>query len=328
MELRVIDFGRVSPIRSQSLWHAIAYGVSAGGTPTLSFMTPRSPYVSIGYHVNIDAVDVEACREAGLPIFRRMVGGGPVYLDDDQLFFQITLPVSMTPSVRASAVTQMLAPAVDAFNAVGITAELDDVNEIVVGDRKICGHAAGQIERAVIVVGNLITGFDHDAAAAIAKTPNRLSADLFRSMLGRYVTAVDAEPETFIDAAIRSYGDAFGLTPRFGTLSELEGSKVAELDTRLSDEDFVSGERRPATKPWRVKVKSGVWVAGDTDGSSSAAVGIVDDVVTAAIRDDGDDGANVVEQGIIGHGLPEAARQLDREGKAGELLGQLVDSMA
>ena len=328
MELRVIDFGKVTPVRSQSLWHAIAYGVSAGAPPTLSFMTPESPYVSIGYHVNIDAVDVEGCAAAGLPIFRRMVGGGPVYLDRDQLFFQITLPVSMTPSVRSRAVRQMLSPAVEAFKMVGVAAELDDVNEIIVGDRKICGHAAGQIDGAVIVVGNLITGFDHNAAAAIARTPNRLSADLFRSMLGRYVTAVSADPQAFVDAAITSYGNALDLTPEFGALSDLETSKLTMLDARLSNEEFVRGEERPATAPWRVKVKSGVWVIGHTEGSRAAAVGVVDDVVTAAIHGHSVGGVDVVEQEIIGHELPAAARNLNREGKAGELLGQLVDSMA
>jgi lipoate-protein ligase A len=328
MEMRVIDFGRVTPIRSQSLWHAIAYGVSDGAPPTLSFMTPESPYVSIGYHSNIEAVDVDACRRASLPVFRRMVGGGPVYLDEDQLFFQITLPLSMTPSVRSQAVRAMLLPAVDAFRDVGVDAELDDVNEIVVGDRKICGHAAGQIENAVIVVGNLITGFDHAAAASIAQTPNRLSADLFRKMLARYVTAVPADPKAFVIAAVDSYSSAYGLDPVVGSLNELETAKLDELDVRLHDRKFVRGDKRPVSMPWRVKVKSGVWVVGHTEGPTSAVVGVVDDVVTAAEWSDGGSYDGESERDIIGRPVPTAARDLKREGKAGELLGQLVDAMA
>ena len=86
-ELRVLDFGRVSALRSQTLWHALAYGVSAGGAPTLSFMRPSRPYVGLGYHRRLEEADIEACREAGLPVFRRMVGGGVVYLDENQQFF-------------------------------------------------------------------------------------------------------------------------------------------------------------------------------------------------------------------------------------------------
>jgi lipoate-protein ligase A len=328
MEMRVIDFGRVSPIRSQSLWHAIAYGVSDGAPPTLSFMTPDSPYVSIGYHSNIEAVDVAACRRASLPVFRRMVGGGPVYLDEDQLFFQIALPLSMTPSVRSHAVRSMLLPAVEAFRAVGVDAALDDVNEIVVGDRKICGHAAGQIENAVIVVGNLITGFDHNAAASIAQTPNRLSADLFRKMLARYITAVPADAAAFVVAAVDSYSSAYGLDPVVGGLNVSETAKLDELDLRLHDPEFVRGDKRPVSMPWRVKVKSGVWVVGHSEGRTSAVVGVVDGVVTAAEWSDGGSYEGELERDIIGRPVPMAARDLKRDGKAGELLGQLVDAMA
>ena len=70
--LRVLDFGPQIPLRSQTLWHAIAHGVSEGEPPTLSFVTPSSPYVSVGYHRRLDEIDFEGCRARGLPVFRRM----------------------------------------------------------------------------------------------------------------------------------------------------------------------------------------------------------------------------------------------------------------
>jgi len=90
--LRVVDFGPSSPVRSQTLWHAVAYGVSAGAPATVSFTRPAAPYVCLGYHGALDEVDLDYCRAEGLPVLRRMVGGGTVYLDEDQLFFQISLP--------------------------------------------------------------------------------------------------------------------------------------------------------------------------------------------------------------------------------------------
>jgi lipoate-protein ligase A len=159
--LRVIDFGRVTPLRSQTLWHAAAYGVSGGAPPTLSFARPSAPYVCLGYHRGFDEVDQEYCRREGLPVYRRMVGGGPVYLDDGQLFFQICLPVRAVPAVRQEALRMLLEPAVVAFRAVGVPAELDTDLEICLSDRKICGHGAGQIGEAVVVCGNLIERFDH-----------------------------------------------------------------------------------------------------------------------------------------------------------------------
>jgi len=56
---------------------------------------------------------------------------------------------------------------VTAFRTVGVPASLDDELEICVGDRKICGHGAGQIDDAVVLCGNLIETFDHDRAARV-----------------------------------------------------------------------------------------------------------------------------------------------------------------
>jgi len=254
--LRVIDFGKVSGLRSQTLWHAIAHGVSGGAPPTLSFMQPDEPYVSIGYHRSIH----ELSPSNQLPVFRRMVGGGPVYLDDGQYFFQIVIPVSMAPAKRAEAVETLLKPAVEAFNDVGIPALLDETNEVVVGDRKICGHAAGQIEEAVVVVGNLMTTFDHEAAAAIVKTPSEAAHDEFLIQMKRYVTATPADPSLFGEAAVRRYSDAMGLAPEKGVLTDEELAQLEVYDARFVDPDWLDDTPRSEPEIWRAKVKSGVWV--------------------------------------------------------------------
>ena len=106
--LRVVDFGLSSPLRSQTLWHAIGFGVSAGAPTTLSFTRPAAPYVCLGYHGALDDVDQEYCRAHGLPVLRRMVGGGTVYLDADQVFFQICLPAQAVPPVRWRALRMLL----------------------------------------------------------------------------------------------------------------------------------------------------------------------------------------------------------------------------
>ena len=165
--LRIIDFGRSSPLRSQTFWHAIAYGVSATETATLSFTRPAAPYVCLGFHRGIDEVDRDYCLENGLPILRRMVGGGPVYLDVHQLFFQICLPARALPAASRQALRVLLEPVVTAFGAVGVPAVLDDDLEICADDRKICGHGAARIEDAVVVCGNLIERFDHERASSV-----------------------------------------------------------------------------------------------------------------------------------------------------------------
>jgi len=268
--LRVIDFGRVSPLRSQTLWHAIAHGVSAGAPPTLSFMQPESPYVSIGFHRRLDEVDDEECRRRGLRVFRRMVGGGPVYIDNGQLFFQITVPASAATAMRARALRSLLEPAAEAFRATGIAALLEDQGDIAVGDRKISGHGAGQIEQAVTVVANLITRFDHTAAARIIAAPDVATTDELEGLMRRYVSATPVSPEAFRAAAVERYAAALGLDAKAGALTDVETAALASLDAEFVADEWLMGAGRPAPPVWRVKVKAGVHMAhAAADGLSA-----------------------------------------------------------
>lgn len=274
-ELRVIDFGRVSPLRSQTLWHAIASGVSAGAPPTLSFLRSADPYVCIGYHRGLDEVDLVACRRRKLPVYRRMVGGGPVYVDDGQLLFQITVPAASVSPMRVVALRELLAPAVTAFRAAGADAVLDAAGEIVVGDRKVCGHGAGQIDGAVVVVGNLIERFDHAAASAVLRAPSADARREVQRLMERYVAPTPLDAETFQRAAIEAYARTLGCTPAPGALTAAEEARVEEFDDRFRSPSWTSGPCRAAPEVWQAKIRAGVSVMATTNGPTTVVASLV-----------------------------------------------------
>ena len=87
--IRLLDLGTVSPLRSQTIYHAVGYALGAESPDTILLVSPDAPYVSIGRHQDVDReVDLDYCREHGFPVVRREVGGGAVYLDGNQLFTQ------------------------------------------------------------------------------------------------------------------------------------------------------------------------------------------------------------------------------------------------
>jgi lipoate-protein ligase A len=278
--LRVVDFGPSSPLRSQTLWHAVAYGVSGGAPATLSFTRPAAPYVCVGYHGALDEVDIDYCRVEGLPVLRRMVGGGTVYLDEDQLFFQICVPARAVPAARWQAMRSLLGPAVTAFRAVGVPAALDDDLEICVGDRKICGHGAGQIEDAVVVCGNLIERFDHERAARVLALAGPAHREQTLALMRRFVAATPVDAATFQAALVDAYAAALGLRAVPGELSSAERRTVVELDDRFSSDAWLAGPVRPLAPagterpPRRVKVRAGVWaVASEHERAPVTAPG-------------------------------------------------------
>ncbi len=327
--LRVVDFGDASPLRSQTTWHAVAYGVSAGAPPTLSFCRPTAPYVSIGFHSRLDEVDTGHCRMAGLPVYRRMVGGGPVYLDSDQHFFQISVPAASLPAARPAALQMLLEPAVTAFREVGVAADLDAHGEIVVGDAKICGHAAGQVDDAVVVVGNLITSFDHAAAARILAVPHADARVEFTALMRRYVAATPADPAAFRSALVRAYSRALDREPGSGELNDLETDALADLNARFAGDEWLSGPIRPFGPGWRGKVRAGVWVIAAGDGATRATFGIVGErIARARLADPVLDGrAAPLAATLAGRTLAEAIGVLRADGPAGRRLASLLDGV-
>lgn len=330
-DLRIIDFGRVSALRSQTLWHALAYGVSAGGPPTLSFMRPSRPYVGLGYHRRLEEADIDACREAGLPVFRRMVGGGVVYLDEHQQFFQICLPAGLVPRSRGAALRWLLTPAVAAFRAAGIPAELDDDLEIVVGEAKICGHGAAQIDDAVVVVGNLIERFDHGAAARVLALPDEVRAEVVR-LMERFVAATPANSAAFRDAAVAAYGEALGLEPVGGRLSDYERERLHEVDGRFLSPAWLRGPQRPdppgdggrppEPRCSQVKVRAGVFVVCAEHEQSRAVASVVGGRIERARVSDPDlNGAGAdLERRLAGVEMGQIGDVLDGFGPPGQRL--------
>jgi len=322
-ELRIIDFGRVSPLRSQTAWHAVAYGVSEGAPATLSFARPSHPYVCVGYHRDLAEVDRDYCRSHGLPVYRRMVGGGPVYLDSGQLFFQITLPAAAVSPSRVEALRVLLAPAVAAFRAAGVDARLDDDGEICVGDRKICGHGAGQIEDAVVVCGNLIERFDHERAAGVLAMPDKEQRAQTLELMRRYVSATAVDPERFRASLTTAYAAALGLAPVSGSLTSAERARLAKLDERFSSEEWLAGPARtPSARPRQVKVRAGVWTFSAVSGPAWVAASVVRDVVTAArLRAPGLNGrTEAAQRAITGVSLAQVPDVLAAFGEPGRQL--------
>lgn len=325
--LRVIDFGSVSPLRSQTLWHAVAHGVGEGSPPTLSFVRSRGPYACLGYHRGFDELDSARCRRSGLPIYRRMVGGGPVYVDQSQLCFQISLPAAMVPATRPQALRVLLEPALPAFRSAGVEADLDPDLEIVAGDRKVCGHGAGQFGSGVTVVGNLIERFDHSAAASMLKTPGPGDAAEVLRLMRRYVawdgeSAPAIDCDAFIAGTRHSYSRALGLDERDGDLNEREMEILERLDRRFVDPRWVTREHTRPGRAWRLKVRSGVWLCSLAEGPYDVSVSVVKGCIErlrVACRngDEPEPDPDEIRNAAEGRSLGEAAQRLSGRGLAG-----------
>ncbi len=265
--LRVIDAGLVPAVRSQSLWHGIASAMRSGDAPVLSLCIPAQPYVCIGFHRRLSELDLEACSALGLPVYRRQIGGGPVYCDSDQLFFQLTLPASSAPAAIDRLYIEYLGPAATAMRSLGLDARLADVNEIVVEDRKLSGTGAGRIGDAVTVVGNVIFRFPHAVMAKVMALPDESVRAEFQRLMVRYVSSLHDEGLGTVtvgdarQALVAAFAEALGLEALPDRPNPREERAIAVWERRFEDRRWLRGPSQLPPAPRAVKVRAGVLLA-------------------------------------------------------------------
>ncbi len=190
--MQLYNLGKVPWQESQLIYHAFA----DLGRESLVLVSPASPYVCIGYHQDVaHEVDLDFCRTQNIPIFRREVGGGAVYLDGNQLFFQLILRRDnpKVPPRKDKFYRKFLQPAINVYRRIGIPAEYKPVNDIIVGTRKISGTGVGEIGDCIVFVGNLILDFDYEKMAQILKVPDEKFRDKIHKTMKDNLTTIRRE---------------------------------------------------------------------------------------------------------------------------------------
>ena len=161
---------------SQSLYHAAAYLQREA----LFILRPATPYFCLGCHQDArQEVDLDYVQQHDIPLLRREVGGGAVYLDGEQLFYQFILRKDRPglPAAKGDLYRMMLEPVVATYRQYGVAAEFRPVNDIVANGRKVSGNGAAEINDMLIVVGNFILDFNYEMMSRVLRVPDEKFRD-------------------------------------------------------------------------------------------------------------------------------------------------------
>lgn len=190
--MELYRFDTVSWQDSQLLYHALPRLDREG----LILLSPGSPYVCIGYFQDVEQeVDLAFCRGHAIPVFRREVGGGAVFLDGEQLFYQLILRQDnpIVPRSREAFYRKFLQPPIAVYRALGIPAEYKPVNDIVADGRKLSGNGVAEIDGHVVMVGNLIVDFDYDTMVRVLRVPDEKFRDKVHKTLRDNLSTIKRE---------------------------------------------------------------------------------------------------------------------------------------
>ncbi len=253
--MRVLDLGLVPAVRSQTVYHAVGHTLTVDTPDTIILVAPAEPYVCIGYHQDLEAeVDTSYCTAHDLPIYRREVGGGAVYLDSGQVFVQwVFHPDSLPPGLEEQ-FELYIRPLVDTYRSFGIDAYWRPVNDIHVDHRKIGGTGAADMGEARVLVGSLMLDFDKRTMARVLRVPSEKMRDKVYAGLEEYMTTMTeqlgAPPdrEEVVARYLAFAAEALGRELRPGPLTGAEERKALELDIAAVDPEWLY-RRSPLRTP-------------------------------------------------------------------------------
>jgi len=283
--VRLVDAGSVPAVRSQTVYHAAARAMDRDRPDTIIVVSPSEPYVCVGFHQDLEQeVDLAYCAEHGLPVLRREVGGGAVYLDAGQVFLQWVFHEGSLPARLEDQFELYIRPLVETYRTLGIPAELRPVNDVHVAGKKIGGTGAAQIGMARVLVGSLMFDFDKRTMARVLKVPSEKMRDKIVASLEGYMTTMREQlaqvppRDEVLAVYVDRCAEALGAEVAPGAWTDEEEAAARLLDERFLTREWL--EPRGRRRRGSVKINEDVHVV---EGTVKAPGGLVR--VTATLHD-------------------------------------------
>ena len=312
--VRLLALGTIPWMRTQALYHALAELMAEESPDTIILARPREPYVCVGYHQPLNAVlDLAACRDAGLPVVRRRVGGGATYLDHNQQFYQCIFHHKRLPYRVDQVYARLLESPVAVLRKLGLDAALRDGNEIEVDGQRIAGVGGGRIGEAVVVVGNILLDFDYDRMARAWRVPSEDFRRLAREAMQRRITTLGSLLSHSVSTGeiqarlADEYARALVRPVVPGCLTEEEEAKAAEMEEQLVSDEWLQLHSEEGDEPMRaLKISLDAFVHAEEARVNGTVIS-----GTFFARN------GVIEQALLTGGLPEGKRHLFESGLVG-----------
>jgi lipoate-protein ligase A len=187
------------------------------GPEVLRFWEPREYFVVAGFsNVVAREANLEACRRAGVGVFRRCSGGGTVLQGPGCLNYSLVLKLAGRPELETipAANRHIMARHRDALSALlGSAVEVRGWTDLALGGLKFSGNAQRRKRRALIFHGTFLLRFDLGLMEIFLTMPSREPDYRQGRAHSHFLTNLNA-PAPAIKATLRQ---AWGAATALGT---------------------------------------------------------------------------------------------------------------
>jgi len=146
--------------------------------------------IIVGKHQNtLSEINVDYVQEKGIKVVRRMSGGGAVYHDLGNLNFTFTKTNKQAGQVDFHLYTQ---PIIDVLNELGVKAEFQGRNDLVIEGRKFSGNAEYILKNKVLHHGTILfSSHMPDISGALKVNPLKFKDKAVKSIPKRVTNVMD-----------------------------------------------------------------------------------------------------------------------------------------
>ncbi len=250
MTWRLVDTGPLDGPANMAVDEALLDGFDPGrSTPVLRLYGWSPPALSLGRFQDSSAVlDLDRCREDGVPVVRRITGGGVIYHADELTYAIVCAPRHLPPAATIKESFRHLtafllrfygALGLDAAWAADISEEPSRLGErtpfcfagreefdVMIGGRKIGGNAQRRLRSAIFQHGSI--PLVDRVEAGLMYMRERPADDTLRvaslAMLG-----VDAAPIDLNRLLGEAFGASLGITLATSGLTDWERKRSETL---------------------------------------------------------------------------------------------------
>ncbi len=244
--MRFIPLIAARPEVQMAIDEAIMRARIEGRVPdTVRLYVFRPSSITIGRFQSVrHDVNLEKCRELGIPVVRRITGGGSVFHDEfGEITYSVIAGEDIHPMLKnvESSYRYLAGPLVDALKELGLEAGFSGLNDIVANGKKISGSAQTRRKGVILQHGTFMYSTRLDVLVSVLRASKVKLKDKGVKSIWERVTTVEREGiklsrDEAYELLMRKFFEAFPLEE--GKLTDYE----LELAERLVEERYGSDE--------------------------------------------------------------------------------------
>lgn len=205
--------------------------------------------VSVGYFQSLEKeVNLDACKQYGVDVIRRITGGGAVYHDyNGEITYSLVAPETdeKMPRDILESYQVICGAIVNGLKNIGVESEFKPVNDIVAGGKKISGNAQTRRHGVVLQHGTVLFDSDVERMFQVLRVSDAKISDKLIQTVQERVTNIRRYLGTDIgfndvrSALIKGFEDTFDVILVSSNLIPEEEELVEVLKKKYSSHEWV-----------------------------------------------------------------------------------------